>query len=83
MLALSLRAGAIMAGASPALEDVLSRAGRLLGAIMQLASQARGASSPLAKRYAAKAASIVECSSLEPIYIAEFREITNELASGN
>jgi geranylgeranyl pyrophosphate synthase len=83
MLALSLRAGAIMAGAPPQLEDVLARAGRLLGAIMQLASQARGASSPLAKRYAAKAVSIVESSSLERVYVAEFKEITYELAAGN
>jgi len=83
MLALSLRAGAIMAGAPPQLEDVLARAGRLLGAIMQLASQARDASSPLAKRYAAKAVSIVESSSLERVYVAEFKEITYELAAGN
>ncbi len=83
MLALSLRAGAIMAGTSAQLEDVLARAGRLLGAIMQLASQARGASSPLAKRYAAKAVSIVESSSLDRAYVAEFKEITYELAAGN
>jgi hypothetical protein len=83
MLALSLRAGAIMADAPPQLEDVLARAGRLLGAIMQLASQARDASSPLAQRYAAKAVSIVESSSLERVYVAEFKEITYELAAGN
>ena len=83
MLGLSLRAGAIMAGAPSQLEDVLTRAGRLLGTIMQLASQAHGASSPLAKRYAAKAVSIVESSSLERVYAAEFKEITYELAAGN
>ncbi|HTV91610.1 MAG TPA: polyprenyl synthetase family protein [Verrucomicrobiae bacterium] len=82
MLALSLRVGGMMAGASPQLADVLARAGRLLGAIMQLASQARGASSPAAARYAAKAVTLVEGSSLDPIYIAEFKEIAYELAAG-
>ena len=82
MLALSLRVGGIMAGASPQLVDVLARAGRLLGASLQLASQARGASSPLAQRYAAKAVALVEASSLEPLYRAEFKEIAYELAAG-
>jgi hypothetical protein len=82
MLALSLRAGGMMAGASPQLVEVLARAGRLLGAITQLASQARRGSSPAARRYAAKATTLVEGSSLEPSYQAEFKEIAYELAAG-
>jgi len=82
MLALSLRAGGMMAGAAPQLVELLARAGRLLGAIMQLASQAAGHSSPAAARYAAKAVALVEGSSLDPIYRAEFKEIAYELAAG-
>jgi geranylgeranyl pyrophosphate synthase len=82
MVALSLRAGAMMAGAPAALVEDFARAGRLLGVAMQLRDGARGGTSPLAKRYAARALGIVEGSSLAHIYVAEFREITYELAAG-
>jgi geranylgeranyl pyrophosphate synthase len=82
MLALSLRVGAMMAGASTALVEDFARAGRLLGVAMQLQGGARGGTSPLAKRYAARALGIVEGSSLAHTYVAEFREITYELAAG-
>ena len=80
MLALSLRVGAMMAAAPPTLADAFGRAGRLLGVAVQLQQQARGGGSPLAKRYAAKALAIVEGSPLTHTYLAEFREITYELA---
>lgn len=83
MLALSLRVGAMMAQAPPALVESLARAGRLLGVSVQLDSAARGGPSPLAKRYAAKALAIVEDSSLAHAYVAEFKEITYELAAGS
>jgi geranylgeranyl pyrophosphate synthase len=82
MLALSLRVGAMMADASAPLADAFARAGRLLGVAVQLQGQARGSSSPLAKRYADKALAIVEGSPLTHSYVTEFREITNELAAG-
>ena len=80
MLALSLRVGAMMAGATPAMADAFARAGRLLGVAAQLQGQARGAPSLLAKRYAAKAFAIVEGSPLTPRYKGEFKEIAYELA---
>lgn len=83
MLALSLRVGAMMANALPPLADSFARAGRLLGVAAQLRGQARGSSSPLAKRYAAEALAIIEGSPLTRPYVAEFREITNELAAGS
>ncbi|MGB6986778.1 MAG: polyprenyl synthetase family protein [Candidatus Aquilonibacter sp.] len=83
MLALSMRVGAMMADASTPLADAFARAGRLLGVAMQLQGQARGTSSPLAKRYAAKALAIVEESPLTRTYVAEFKEITYELAAGD
>jgi geranylgeranyl pyrophosphate synthase len=82
MLALSLRVGAMMADASPALAEDFARAGRLLGVARQLQGGSRGGTSPLAKRYAARALAIVEDSSLNHNYVAEFREITYELAAG-
>jgi geranylgeranyl pyrophosphate synthase len=82
MLALSLRVGAMMAGASAPLADAFARAGRLLGVAVQLQDQARGRSSPLAKRYAEKALAIVAGSPLTHAYVTEFREITYELAAG-
>ncbi|HEX8806745.1 MAG TPA: polyprenyl synthetase family protein [Candidatus Aquilonibacter sp.] len=82
MLALSLRVGAMMAGASPALVEDFARAGRLLGVAMQLQGGARGGTSPLAKRYASRALAIVEGSALARTYIAEFKEITYEIAAG-
>jgi geranylgeranyl pyrophosphate synthase len=82
MLALSLRVGAMMAAAPEPLADAFARAGRLLGVAAQLRAQARGTTSRLAKRYAAKAFAIVEGSPLTHTYIAEFREITYELAAG-
>jgi len=81
MLALSLRVGAMMADASPQLADAFARAGRLLGVAMQLQGQARGSTSPLANRYAAKALAIVEGSPLTHTFVTEFREITYELAA--
>ncbi|HTZ55923.1 MAG TPA: hypothetical protein VMB20_12750, partial [Candidatus Acidoferrum sp.] len=81
MLALSLRVGAMMANASPLLADAFARAGRLLGVAMQLQGQARGSTSPLANRYAAKALAIVEGSPLTHTFVTEFREITYELAA--
>jgi geranylgeranyl pyrophosphate synthase len=80
MLALSMRVGAMMADASP-LAEAFARAGRLLGVAVQLQAHARGTTSPLAKRYAAKALAIVEDSPLPPTYVAEFKEITYELAA--
>jgi len=81
MLSLSLRAGAMMAAADTRTIEDLARAGRLLGAAMELQAQARGAQSALAKRYAEKAAAIVEASPLEPGYAGEFKEITYGLAA--
>ncbi|HTU71386.1 MAG TPA: hypothetical protein VMF11_13835 [Candidatus Baltobacteraceae bacterium] len=82
-LSLSLRVGARMAEASPELSGSLERAGRLLGIVVQLASQARGKSSPLAQRYARKAVELVERSPLRAPYQSEFREIAYGLAAGN
>lgn len=81
MLSVSLRAGAIMAGAAPVLAETLGRAGRLLGAAVQLAHNGHGSSSPLARRYAAKAVKLVEATSLAPGYVREFKEIADELAA--
>ncbi len=81
MLALSLRVGAMMAGASPVLVEDFARAGRLLGVALQLQGGARGGPSRLAKRYGARALAIVEGSALAHTYITEFREITYELAA--
>ena len=83
MLALSMRVGAMMAGAAPSLAETLARAGRLLGVAAQLQGQARGTTSPLAKRYAAKALGIIEKSPLAHTYRAEFKEIAYELAAGS
>jgi geranylgeranyl pyrophosphate synthase len=80
MLALSLRVGAMMADAPAPLADAFARAGRLLGVAVQLRGQARGTTSPLAKRYADQALAIVEGAPLTQTYVAEFREITYELA---
>ena len=73
MLALSLRVGAMMAAAPPGLADAFSQAGRLLGVAAQLQGQARGTTSPLAKRYAAKALAIIEGSPLTRTYIAKIQ----------
>jgi hypothetical protein len=81
MFAVSLHAGAIMAGASAQVAATLARAGRLLGAVVQLAHQARGSASPLARRYAAKAVEFVETTTLAPEYVREFKEIADELAA--
>jgi geranylgeranyl pyrophosphate synthase len=81
MLGVSLRVGAIMAGAQPQTADMLARAGRLLGVVVQLAHQSRGTESPLAQRYAAKAAAVVEAASLTPQVAREFKEIAYELAA--
>ncbi|HTX55624.1 MAG TPA: polyprenyl synthetase family protein [Candidatus Acidoferrales bacterium] len=83
MLSLSLRVGAMMANAPASVCDALADAGRLLGTIVQLQSQARGGRSPLAKRYAAKAVGLVRGIALAPARVAEFEEIAYQLASGN
>jgi len=80
MLGVSLHVGAIMADAPMPLTRTLLRAGRLLGVVVQLQSQAYGRSSALAKRYAAKASMLVEATTLAPRYAAEFKEIAHELA---
>jgi geranylgeranyl pyrophosphate synthase len=81
MLSASLRAGAILAGASDSSIATFSRLGRFLGIIVQLGSDGDEQSRHLAERYAEKAASGIERTSLRRVYVQDFKEIVYRFAT--
>jgi Polyprenyl synthetase len=82
MLAASMHAGAICAGAPEALGATFSRAGRSLGITLQLAAASDSRLQEYARRYAEKAVTEVERSALGQDRIHDFREIAHHFAAG-
>jgi hypothetical protein len=82
MLSASLRAGAILAGASESSIATFSRLGRFLGIIVELGFRSDGRSRRLTERYTQKAVSGIERASLERAHVEEFKEIVYHFATG-